>query len=344
MLADLAANFLRHPMMTGMHPAQKVGYVHLAGGAKEAHRFVLSRDAVHTIHGISESSPARFLAALNVCRLPFPTMWVEFAYKDRHDWQEEAAKRNGITIVQHDMASAPSRLGFLLEQEDDKGQVISVTPVWTHHGDEVSIAYKSFRIDARPEFNSAEAGTIRAAMLRQRDNPEKGSEGFVRYLRDPKEFEAVVALESRITQFIPPFMKPLWLAMAERNPNAVKQLDDMARFDLRSEWRFTLALLVTLNSRNVIDYGPVETYAKLNKARAKSGKPSLLSHREIRLSLSNSMRRRTQITTGAGRDTLQEHVVMGHFKVRKSGVFWWSPHYRGTNGKSHDARTYVVTG
>jgi hypothetical protein len=135
-------------------------------------------------------------------------------------------------------------------------------------------------------------------------------------------------------------MAPLWNAMASVNTDGVKKMAELARFDLRSEWRFALALLVTLNSRNVINFGPGEDYTRLNKARAKSGKPPLLSHREIRLSLSPSLKRRAS-SIGGTHDSLQEHIVMGHWKVRQSGVFWWSPHVRGWVGDAKP-RTYKV--
>lgn len=341
MLADLVQSFPTSPIYRSLHPAQRVIYDHLATRVREAQRFVLQRDATLTIHSISETSPKRFLSALGVCRLPFPIMWVEFPYQDRVDWTKDAAKR-GLVVVSHADASPPSRLGFLIEQEDDKGEVLSILPVWTHHGTEVSTGYMAFRIDVREDFTIAqkEVENIRRGCEWQVANPPDGPGGFAKFLRKPDEFEAVVQLEARIRPFIPPFIMPLWNNMADVNPAAVEKMADLARFDLRSEWRFALALLVTLNSRNVINFGQVEDYAKLNKARVKSGKPPLLPHREIRLSLSSAMRRRATLSTGQY-DSLQEHIVIGHWKVRKSGVFWWSPHMRGWIGDAKP-RTYNV--
>jgi hypothetical protein len=35
------------------------------------------------------------------------------------------------------------------------------------------------------------------------------------------------------------------------------------------------------------------------------------------------------------------HLVRGHFKVRRTGLFWWSPHVRG-KGEAPVGQTYIV--
>jgi hypothetical protein len=39
---------------------------------------------------------------------------------------------------------------------------------------------------------------------------------------------------------------------------------------------------------------------------------------------------------------LRAHFVRGHFKARKSGVFWWSPHARGDLSRGMVAKDYEV--
>ena len=35
---------------------------------------------------------------------------------------------------------------------------------------------------------------------------------------------------------------------------------------------------------------------------------------------------------GATAEEIRSHLVRGHFKVRKTGIFWWRPHTAGRGG------------
>lgn len=96
---------------------------------------------------------------------------------------------------------------------------------------------------------------------------------------------------------------------------------------------FLRGLLVCLNSRNLLATGAPENVDKLNRARARTGKPPRVSFSRVKVNLSAVMRRKTEAASRAG--NMRAHLVAGHFKVRKSGVFWWSPFVRGDeqNGK-----------
>jgi len=80
---------------------------------------------------------------------------------------------------------------------------------------------------------------------------------------------------------------------------------------------------------------------KLNRNRAAKGRPPLVEHLVVRMRLSPrakaSGHERGWGGSGASRGTL----VMGHFKVRKSGIFWWSPHAR--RGYGAVTRTTILT-
>lgn len=90
---------------------------------------------------------------------------------------------------------------------------------------------------------------------------------------------------------------------------------------------FLRGLLVCLNSRNLFAVCAPENVDKLNRARARTGKLLRVSFSRVRVNLSAVMRRKTDAASGAG--GMRAHLVAGHFKVRKSGVFWWSPFVRG---------------
>jgi len=307
---------------------------------KESHRFVLSRDAVLTIQNISTSEPKRFLDALSICRLPYPSMWVEFVFKDRSDWMAEAAKR-GLTVEDRPDASPPKRLGFLLEQQDTEGRVISVVPCWSHPVHQsVSVCHMGLLIDTRnPNEKLSEEMTQK--LKQQYPIPDIGKDHSLKWMKTDTGITDGLNLEARLSEFIPDFILPVWYKLTDTvRPADVEHLLELARYDLKAEWRFILSLLTVLNSRNVIEIGSETDMSKINKARLKSKKPPLLSHREIRLNMSRFKRK---YPTGPNRslDDLQAHFVRGHYKLRKSGLFWWSPFVRGYTGDAPLTTTTV---
>jgi len=318
-------------------PVVTQAYTAYGKKVEQAQRFVLNRDAVMTIHSISESSPKKFLQALKICRLPFPSMWVEFAFKDRYDWMQDGISR-GMIVKAHDEASPPSRLGFLMEQIDEAGRIIHVIPCWTHPEHKmVSICHLAlvintndgdFRIDE--DFES---------QIRERLR-EKKDKVFHNWINDEEELEASFRLEARINETIPEIFENLWARIIKNAPQKdVTHLFDLARYDLMAEWRFTLALLTVLNSRNVIEIGEESDMSKINKVRARKNVAPLMSYREIKLNMSRIQKRR--LGESYGHRNLQSHLVKGHWKLRSSGLYWWNPFVRGTIGTPPQTTTLV---
>jgi hypothetical protein len=98
--------------------------------------------------------------------------------------------------------------------------------------------------------------------------------------------------------------------------------------DVRDEMGPLLGLLIMLNARNCVARTVVSAPQRLNKARIKRGKPPLLDHTSVDIRLSPSQERvaHAQGLTQAER---RRHIVRGHFKIRRTGVFWWSAHLAG---------------
>lgn len=84
-----------------------------------------------------------------------------------------------------------------------------------------------------------------------------------------------------------------------------------------------------LSALNCINVRRVETAPdeRLQKARAKRGKPPLFSYWTLELALP---REEGQKANGGGTHTSPRlHLCRGHIKKRKTGYFWWQPHVRG---------------
>jgi hypothetical protein len=112
------------------------------------------------------------------------------------------------------------------------------------------------------------------------------------------------------------------------------------KHDIEGEPPFAETIIGLMNSRNAVEHRPVDLTA-LNKQRTKRGRPTFLPYRTTHLRL-------TQAQTRALRDGVMsrqeagQHTVRGHFKVRKHGIYWWTPFYRGDPTRPLHRQEYEV--
>lgn len=340
MLADEVIAYPSQPEFAKLVPFQRIGYAALAEEVLRAERFVLQRDAVFLIHSVSNVPPSRLVPALQICRMPFPRMWVEFVYKDRDDWHAWSK----VERESYADSSAPARLGFYLEQKDESGRAIDVTVVWRHNNDPnfggraIVIGGYSMHLNTQEGVTVSDATRAHYAHALAHPTEMDIKFGANKRYSDPRDNEAAMEMEERISVDFSLYMAPFWEWIQKNHPEEEASLRERALFDLLQEWRFILGLLMVLNSRNLIEYSAPIVFDKLNKARKAKGAPPLHAHREIRLGLSLVQRNRL----GGGRTSdLMAHLVRGHFKVRRTGLFWWSPHVRG-KGEPPTGRPYIV--
>lgn len=348
MLCDLIREFVRDDdLKPFLIPGQREAYRVFADKLERAPRYELNRQSTLMVHSLSEGRNVRMAKAATICRLPFQSMWVEFLFKDRQEWMDSAEARGSFLRIEHDQTSAPVRLGFLLERVDPEGQIITMQPAWVHksHPDwppgkpMVSIANMGLRFDfsAVAPIPSQEQVD---RYLAQIESAKKESK-FYDYYRNPDEVAAGLELESRLSRYCPPELEPFWEAVcATLSPAFTKKMLDAAEYDLLAEWKFGISLLAMLNSRNLVAIGPAVDVSKLNRNRSKAGKLSLLDYRPISIDLSRVQRNRVD-GPGGSRD-LSIHKVSGHWKLRSSGLYWWSDFVRGSSGRLPAPRTYKV--
>ena len=108
--------------------------------------------------------------------------------------------------------------------------------------------------------------------------------------------------------------------------------------DWAGEGSFLVATLALLNSRNVVESTSV-SFAKKNKAAAKSGQLPLYDHHVLSITKRYIKRNMDPSTVSDGRK-FRLHFVRGHFKVRRTGVFFWHHHSRGDSKIGHVDKDY----
>jgi hypothetical protein len=123
-------------------------------------------------------------------------------------------------------------------------------------------------------------------------------------------------------------------------PN-LKLRDGNAEQKLTGEALFLAAMLALLNSRNVTEVEAVDLSNK-NKRRKLQGKVPLFSYHWLRIPARYKRRHIRAEGTPTGIE-LRAHFVRGHFKIRKTGVFFWSSYQRGNPALGFMHKDYVLT-
>ena len=101
---------------------------------------------------------------------------------------------------------------------------------------------------------------------------------------------------------------------------------------------YLIATLALLNSRNACETQAVEVN---NKRRRLLKKPLLFSYHL--LCIPQRYKQRHLSASNAELMELRAHFVRGHFKLRKTGLFFWSAYQRGNPRLGFVHKDYVLT-
>ena len=117
-------------------------------------------------------------------------------------------------------------------------------------------------------------------------------------------------------------------------------ISDLSRSDWAGEPAFILAVIGLLNARNAVEVEPID-YRKLNRARVKRGRAPLYEYKTLKIA-----HRQKRYVEGSGAhnsyEPMRGHFVRGHFKTRKTGVYFWHPHARGSFERGTIAKEYQL--
>lgn len=101
------------------------------------------------------------------------------------------------------------------------------------------------------------------------------------------------------------------------------------RSDANTTHRLILSALLLMNSRSsVIKADPPKHSILGRKKKTVDGKPLKISIQPVKFDLNRVLKTRRNLSDKQAAKICAEALVKGHFKVRKTGVFWWSPHVR----------------
>jgi hypothetical protein len=317
----------------------------------EAQRFEIADEVAVACSELMASRPSSLAAALPLCRLPYKTMWLE--------WNGGLGKDQQIKRAN---APVPDRQGVLIESLD--GQIGFMTIAWVHDTPDVqgvNISPISVYFDWRPDGNVIDiVKTAHRTIIKPLPVVEQallapfmvaiekkwakistreivshfftGTSKWKQFVNDAREIEAIREMDRHMLPGVSMhgtgMIASIFAAGMRGNQDQMMDMVHSWEADMQGEASFVECFLAMLNSKNpVVEHEPVNL-TKLNKARARRGKPKFLEYSKTRLTMSRSQKRRAD-AQGVDRETARQHLVMGHFKIRKSGVYWWSSFLRG---------------
>ena len=336
----------------------------MAAKIDKAQRFVLGHDAAEACIELMKSRPSNMIKAMPICRLPYKTMWVETSGGFSENTRDPIvapipasqgtlidgfdSQRGCMTIAwvhgptaehrEYQCNASPYGLWFDFSEDGD-----AIAMVRAHHAKVVAnveadlttrlasqlIRIVCERIESRFSL-SEDPDRIREFMRRH--------EVWARWVNDPHEVEALQRHNRHMKVGLSPHgigsvLAALAIGASFNSPDAFARMMGNWEQDIEGEGPFGQFFLTLLNSKNCMTQAPV-SMAKLNKARAKrsGNKPALLDYTTINLTMSPA-RARAGAASGLSREAMRLHLVRGHFKVRKTGVYWWNSFPRGDASK-----------
>lgn len=287
-----------------------------------AQKFVLEDDAAGAADSVRKGHAKSLMDADLYAKLPFESCWYEWNYDAvTEDEQLRTAPRHNV--------ARPSKVGLLAVSENgDLGQG-KLWLVWSF-GESVNISPLSVRF----RFGEPQTELVRESSVKEIFSMRKTDKAMRSSVRNTSDAVALAQISRQFTPLFPEWDRSVqeWVSRA----GAGRSMGD----DWSGESLFFKSLLILMNCKNGIESERADL-GKLNKSRVKSGKTELFSHSIVRLRLSH--RYRSAVAHGAADapSGTRWHMVRGHFKTRKSGVFWWSPFERGDfamGAVTHDYR------
>lgn len=295
-----------------------------------AMRLRLSCDVVAMAIQCSTEGPERFLAALRMTRLPYPRTWIEI---------DAGHLENAYAMVRQAPAETPPKgasLGFLCEETDDGitiRQIHRTGTVKTEIDDDiVDVSYVRHLLKIGPWWDetycrrdpstitSEEAAKAASADIRLYfDDPDVSMHDVARRL---EYAHRVSIIQSQTEKWL--CQDSLRRFGAEYTIDTVNNHRRVHSHNIRD---IVLPALILLCCKNATRQRAVNYEAIIQKKRARAGKAPLLDFSEVVSRLVPKSAR-----AAGGTQEARAAMVMGHYKVRETGIFWWSPHARRGRG------------
>ena len=288
---------------------------------QQAQKFDLSSDAVAAAEEMM-SSYDRIAHTIEHIRLPFPNLWMEVAHQHR-------ARFLRAPMHLPSMQSVPKRVGFLLSEVTPKRFAVHL--FWEHLNGNLNMSNRATYYDLG---RAASAAPV----------PLENSINKYKFFSTPSAEEWVRASDitrGQLTAIAIPGEPVFKTSLPEFvTQQQAELLFEIAAADWSGETVFILSVLALLNTVNAVITERVDC-SRLNKARAKHKKHPLANHYVLKIHPRIKRYIKREDDPKNPHKYLRGHFVRGHWKVRKTGIYFWHSHIRGDE-KNPITKTYEV--
>jgi hypothetical protein len=274
-----------------------------------AQRFSVTQEVILSAEALAQRPLTEQLRAMAVCRLPTPRAWFEW----RGDG--DISRRCGV-LVEIGEPDQPTVLPKAGNVDPRRGSIIAFDQLPSGF---IVLGPMGAVFDWRELPGNL---WLPGEGTQQRERiQEQLEESRAHYGWSDAEFAAARAFNSRHG------LAPLTGTRDRLASVPPEQYRHFCQF-VRRRTDLTRTLVLLLNSRNLVRVTSHRIDEKLQRARRRAGKAPLGEYSQIDIRLSRILAKRVGEASDP-RNPQRFHVVRGHFKIRKTGVFWWSSHSRG---------------
>lgn len=294
----------------------------------EANKFVLARDFAQAADEISNNL-SDIAKALPFCRLPYPLTWIEVAQADRAHFLHGSDPEP--------WQGRPRRVGYLLEATREDLSAWKAHLAWhiaegEMHGNNAAAMAMLIDVKAPPVPQTQQDKDRVEKIRREQFHQESAAKSYAEASDEVKD-----ALAGVFKPTVPDFGVPM--TPTDIDPEKIaRALQRVSVGDWSGEIQFMLATMALLNARNASETFTVDT-TTYNRKRIKAGKKPLFLHKILAIH-SRQKAKMKSVETGGENAAVRAHFVRGHWKVRRTGIYFWRPFVRGKAGFVH--KDYVV--
>jgi hypothetical protein len=300
---------------------------HLNGAAEFAGRvaqcpirYVLSDELTRLCTALAYSKGSRTVACADLLHVPAETVWVEWC---EASWRAEL-EQYGFDIDAADTSRSGRRGAFIQSSTDGRRGLIRT--FWSDR--EITTAVLASSMEAYFDF----------------DTPEGEDPHPVDDENRPTVCVSDGESGDLLRQCIRFRYERSWDAYYQQTRCSLSSKQAITRHALSTiaaDIPVLLAFLLLLGIRSGVSHRP-QSFARLNRSRARAGKMPLLDHVEVHSPVLSAYS-----FVGAGGDGISRrerrlHHVRGHLVRRANKIFWRIPHLRGSS-RAGSIRTRTVT-
>jgi hypothetical protein len=311
MVEDMASGVLSH--LNGA--AEYAGRV-----AQCPTRYVLSDDLTRLCTALAYSKGSRTVTCADLLHAPAETVWVEWC---EAPWRSELAQY-GFGADAEDTRRSGRRGAFIQSSTDGRRGLVRT--FWSDKESAADVLASS--MEAYFDFDTPEGEDPHPLDDEHRPTVSVSDGNSGDLLRQ--------CLRFRYERTWDDYYRQARCSVATKQAIARHALGTIA-----PDIPVLLAFLLLLGIRSGVSHRP-QSFARLNRSRARAGKMPLLDHVEVHFPLLEPYRFIGAAGEGMGRRARRLHHVRGHLVRRGNKIFWRIPHLRGSS-RAGSIRTRTVT-